>query len=91
MVNLSNIKRNIKTVLWMLLFSSDFFGDAVILVVERFQESAKQEEAAFHKLLPRHTHISGAAEREQPQTSKQSMAFRAPVSTTPSCSSSSRC
>ncbi len=72
MVNLNNIKRKIKTFLWMLLFSFDFFGDAVISVVERLQESAKQEEAAFHKLLPRCTHISGAAEREQPQTSKQS-------------------
>ncbi len=51
-------------------FSSDLFGDAVISVVERFQESAKQEEAAFHKLLPRRTHIYGSAEREQPQTSK---------------------
>ncbi len=78
MVNLSNIKRKIKKFLWMLLFSSDFFGDAVISVVERFQESAKQEEAAFYKLLPCRTHISGADEREQPQTSKQSVAFRAP-------------
>ncbi len=45
------------------------FGDAVNLVVERFQESAKQA-AAFQKLLPRRIHISGAAEWEQPQTSK---------------------
>ncbi len=45
MVNLSNIKRNITTFLWMLLFSFDFFGDEVISVVERFQESTKQEEA----------------------------------------------
>ncbi len=51
------------------IFSSDFFGDAVISVVEIFQESAKQEEAPFHKLLPCHTHICGAAEWEQPQTS----------------------
>ncbi len=43
----------------------------VNLVVERFQESAKQA-AAFQKLLPRRIHISGAAEREQPQTSKSS-------------------
>ncbi len=28
--------------------------------------SAKQEEAAFYKLLPCRTHISGADEREQP-------------------------
>ncbi len=39
----------------MLLFVSDFFGDTVISVVERFQELAKQEEASFHKLLPRRT------------------------------------
>ncbi len=45
MVNLSNIKRKITTFLWMLLFFFDFFGDAVISVVERFQESTKQEEA----------------------------------------------
>ncbi len=61
----------------MLLFPSGLFGDAVKSVSERFQESAKQA-AAFQKLLPRHTHISGAAEREQPQTSKQSVAYRAP-------------
>ncbi len=78
MVNLSNIKRKIKSFLWMLLFSLWLLRDAVKLVVKIFQESAKQEEAAFHKLLPRRTHISGAAEREQPQTSKQSVAFRAP-------------
>ncbi len=45
-------------------------------VVERFQESAKQA-AAFQKLLPRRIHISGAAEREQPQTSKASSSHRA--------------
>ncbi len=39
----------------------DSFNKRVNLVVERFQESAK--------LLPRRIHISGAAEREQPQTS----------------------
>ncbi len=48
---------------------SGLFGEAVNSVVERFQESAKQA-AAFKKLLHRRTHISGAAEREQPQTSK---------------------
>ncbi len=42
---------------------------AVKSVVERFQESAKQA-AAFQKLLPCHTHISRAAEREKPQTSE---------------------
>ncbi len=66
---------------------SGLFGGAVNSVVERFQESAKQA-AAFQKLFPRCIHISGAAEREQPQTSKasschratqkQSMAYRAP-------------
>ncbi len=50
--------------------------DAVNSVVERFQESAKQA-AAFQKLLPRHIHISGAAEWEQPQTSKTSSSYRA--------------
>ncbi len=59
-------------------FSSDFFGDAVISVVERFQESAKQEEAAFHKLLPRRTHISGAAEREQPKHLSRAWLFVLP-------------
>ncbi len=38
------------------------FNKRVNLVVERFQESAKQA-AAFQKLLPRRIHISGAAER----------------------------
>ncbi len=51
------------------IFLSGPFGDAVNSVVERFQESAKQA-AAFQKLLSRHTHISGAAEQKQPQTSK---------------------
>ncbi len=46
----------------MLLFPSDLFGDAVISVVERFQELAKQA-AAFQKLLPRRTHISRAADQ----------------------------
>ncbi len=59
-------------------FSSDFFGDAVISVVERFQESAKQEEAAFHKLLSRRTHISGAAKREQPKHLSRAWLFMLP-------------
>ncbi len=46
------------------IFPSDLFGDAVNSVVERFQETAKQA-AAFQKLACR-THISGAAEWEQP-------------------------
>ncbi len=46
----------------MLLFPSDLFGDAVISVVERFQELAKQA-AAFQKLLPCRTHISRAADQ----------------------------
>ncbi len=44
------------------------FNKRVNLVVERFQESAKQA-AVFQKLLPCRIHISGAAEQEQPQTS----------------------
>ncbi len=59
-------------------FSSDFFGDAVISVVERFQESAKQEEAAFHKLLSRRTHISGAAKQEQPKHLSRAWLFMLP-------------
>ncbi len=59
------------------IFPYGLFSNAVKSVVERFQESAKQA-AAFQKLLPQHAHISGAAEREQPQTSKQSVAYRAP-------------
>ncbi len=59
-------------------FSSDCFGDAVISVVERFQESAKQEEAAFHKLLSRRTHISGAAKREQPKHLSRAWLFMLP-------------
>ncbi len=87
-LNLSNIKGKDKNFLTDAPLSpSGLFGDAVNSVVERFQESAKQA-AAFQKLLPRHIHISGAAEREQPQTSKssssyhsaqkQSAAYRAP-------------
>ncbi len=56
--------------------SSGLFGDAVNSVVERFQESAKQA-AAFQKLLSRRIHISGAAKREQHQTSKTSSSYRA--------------
>ncbi len=52
------------------------FNKTVNLVVERFQESAKQA-AAFQKLLPHCIHISGAAEWEQPQTSKSSSSHRA--------------
>ncbi len=52
------------------------FCDAVISVIERFQELAKQA-AAFQKLLPRSTQISGAAEWKQPQTSKASSSYRA--------------
>ncbi len=60
--NLINIKGKDKNVLMDApLSSSGLFGDAVNLVVERFQESAKQA-AAFQKLLPRHIYISGAAE-----------------------------
>ncbi len=44
------------------IFPYGLFSNAVKSVVERFQESAKQA-AAFQKLLPRHAHISGAAER----------------------------
>ncbi len=52
-----------------LISPSGLFGDEVNSVVERFQESAKQA-ATLQKLLPRLTHISGAAEREQTLTSK---------------------
>ncbi len=52
------------------IFPSGLFGDAVISVVEWFQESAKQA-AAFQKLLPRRTHITEDAEREQPQMSTE--------------------
>ncbi len=58
------------------LSPSGLFGYAVNSVVERFQESAKQA-AVFQKLLPRRIHISGAAEREQAQTSKSSSLYRA--------------
>ncbi len=54
---------------------SGLFGGAVNLVVARFQESAKQ--AAALQKLPRCIHISGAAEWEQPQTSKSSSSHRA--------------
>ncbi len=88
MVNLSNIKGKDKNFLMDAPISpSGLFGGAVNSFVERFQESAKQA-AVFQKLLPRRIHISGAAEREQPQTSKasstqratqkQSVAYRAP-------------
>ncbi len=56
-LNLSNIKGKDKHFLMDApLSSSGLFGDAVNLVVERFQESAKQV-AAFQKLLPRRIHI----------------------------------
>ncbi len=65
-LNLSNIKEKDKNFLMDVPISpSGLFGGAVNLVVERFQESAKQA-AAFQKFLPRRIHISGAAEREQP-------------------------
>ncbi len=87
-LNLSNIKGKDKNFLMNAPISpSGLFGDAVNLALEIFQESAKQA-AVFQKLLPRCIHISGAAEREQPQTSKsssphratqkQSVAYRAP-------------
>ncbi len=67
-LNLSNIKGKDKNFLMDApISSSSLFGSAVNLVVGRFQESAKQA-AAFQKLLPRRIYISGAAEREQPQT-----------------------
>ncbi len=77
-LNLSNIKRNDKNFLMDAPIFPLASGDAVKSVVERFQESAKQA-AAIQKLLPRRTHISGAAECEQPQTSKQSVAYHAPL------------
>ncbi len=45
------LREKIKTFLWMLLFPSGLFCDAVKSLVERFQESAKQA-AAVQKLLP---------------------------------------
>ncbi len=87
-LNLSNIKGKDKNFLMDAPISPfGLFGGAVNSVVKRFQESAKQA-AAFQKLLPRRIHISGVAEREQPQTSKassshcatqkQSVAYHAP-------------
>ncbi len=76
-LNLSNIKGKDKNFLMDAPIStSGLFGGAMNLVVERFNESANQA-AAFQKLLPRRIHISGAAEREQPQTSKSSSSHRA--------------
>ncbi len=73
--NLSNIKGKDKNSLMDAPISpSGLFGDTVNSDVERFQESAKQA-AAFQKLLPHRNHISGAAEREQPQTSKASSSY----------------
>ncbi len=87
-LNLSNIKgKDNKFLMDSHISPSGLFGGAVNSVVKRFQESAKQA-AAFQKLLPHRIHISGAAKREQPQTSKtssshratqkQSMAYRSP-------------
>ncbi len=67
------------------LSHSGLFGNAVNLVVERFKESAKQA-AIFQKLLPHRIHISGAAEREQTQTSKSSSSYRAKTECGLSCS-----
>ncbi len=75
--NLSNIKIKDKNFpMNAPLCSSGLFGDAMNSVVKRFQESAKQADT-FQKLLPCCIHISGAAEREQPQTSKTSSSYRA--------------
>ncbi len=74
-LNLSNIKGKDKNFLMDAPISpSGLFGGAVNSVVERFQESAKQA-AAFQKLL--RIHISGAAEQEQPQTSKAKQEIKA--------------
>ncbi len=74
-LNLSNIKGKDKNFLMDAPISfSGLFGDAVNSVFEIFQESAKQK-AAFQKLLPLCTHISGAAGREQPQISKASTSY----------------
>ncbi len=72
-LNLSNINgKDTNFLMDAPISSSGLFGDAVNSVVERFQESAKHT-AAFQKLIPRHTHIFGAAnQKEQPQTSKAS-------------------
>ncbi len=56
-LNLSNIKGKDKNFIMDAPISpSGLFGDAVNLVVDRFQESAKQA-AAFQKLLPSRIHI----------------------------------
>ncbi len=73
-LNLSNIKGKDKNFLMDAPISTS--GGAMNLVVERINESANQA-AAFQKLLPRRIHISGAAEQEQPQTSKSSSSHRA--------------
>ncbi len=46
------------------LVPSGLFGDAVNMVIDRFQE-AKKQAAAFQRFLPRHSH--GADRRDQPQ------------------------
>ncbi len=48
------------------LAPSGLFGDAVDLVVDRYQEAHKQA-AAFQRFLPRRSIALGAAGREQPQ------------------------
>ncbi len=76
-LNLSNFKGKDKNFFMdYLICPSGLFGDAANSVVKRFQESATQA-AAFQKFLPRRTHISGAAERGQHQTSKASSSYRA--------------
>ncbi|MGL5405218.1 MAG: hypothetical protein ACRDAX_00050, partial [Propionibacteriaceae bacterium] len=77
-LNLSSIKEKDKSFLMDAPLSpSGLFGDAVTSVVDRFQEASKQA-AAFQKLLPRRTFITGAADQKgQPQTSKASSSYRA--------------
>lgn len=71
-LNLSNIKNRDKSFLMDAPLSSPgLFSDSVNTVVERFQE-AKKQVAAFQKFLPRHSQVSGAAGREQPQPSTSS-------------------
>ncbi|XP_067312462.1 uncharacterized protein [Pseudorasbora parva] len=73
-LNLSDIKeRDKKFLMDSPVSPTGLFGDAVTMVVNRYQEARKQA-AAFSKFLPRKSYPPGAAGRRQPQPSTSSSA-----------------
>ncbi len=52
-------------------------SSSAMLWIRLSRDFRNQLSKKLQKLLPRHIHISGTAEREQPQTSKSSSSYRA--------------